>query len=75
MYIEQLAAYTFPMGDVCLEEHLDLDLAPDGIVLSPALHYNEGNLVGEDLVDQIMKGTSYMGWRRSIVSHTFQVCP
>ena len=68
----ELRAYTFPMGDVCLEEHLNLDLAPDGIVLSPAMHYNEGDFVGDDLIDQIMKGTSYMGWRKSIVSTQFQ---
>ena len=69
---DELREYTFPMGDVCLEEHLDLDLAPDGIVLSPAMHYNEGDFVGDDLIDQIMKGTSYMGWRKSIVSPQFQ---
>jgi len=67
----ELRGYTFPMGDVCLEEHLNLDLAPDGIVLSPAMHYNEGDFVGDDLIDQIMKGTSYMGWRKSIVSAEF----
>jgi hypothetical protein len=69
---EELRAYTFPMGDVCLEEHLDLDVAPDGVVLSPALHYNEGALVGEDLVDQIMNGTAYMGWRRTVAPAAFQ---
>jgi hypothetical protein len=69
---DELRTYSFPMGDVCLEEHLNLDLAPDGIVLSPAMHYNEGDFVGDDLIDQIMKGTSYMGWRKSIVSTQFQ---
>jgi hypothetical protein len=39
---------------VCLEEQLVLDRAPDGIVLSPALHYMEGQLLGQGLVDQIM---------------------
>jgi hypothetical protein len=43
-------------GAVCLEEHLQLDRAPDGIVLSPALHYMEGRLLGQGLVDQIMWG-------------------
>ena len=70
--IEELREYTFPMGDVCLEEHLNLDVAPDGVVLSPALHYNEGDLVGEDLVDQIMHGTAYMGWRRTVAPVAFQ---
>jgi formate-dependent phosphoribosylglycinamide formyltransferase (GAR transformylase) len=70
--VEELRAYTFPMGDVCLEEHLNLDVAPDGVVLSPALHYNEGELVGEDLVDQIMNGTAYMGWRRTVAPAAFQ---
>jgi hypothetical protein len=69
---DELRAYTFPMGDVCLEEHLCLDVAPDGVVLSPALHYNEGELVGEDLVDQIMNGTAYMGWRRTVAPAAFQ---
>jgi hypothetical protein len=54
------------MGDVCLEEFLELDLAPDGICLSPALHYNEGSLLGDECVDQIMHGTSYVGWRRCV---------
>jgi hypothetical protein len=54
------------MGSVCLEEFLDLDLAPDGICLSPALHYNEGSLLGDECVDQIMHGTSYVGWRRYV---------
>jgi hypothetical protein len=70
--VEQLKVYDFPMGDVCLEEFLDLDKASDGLVLSPAMHYNEGVLLGKDLVDQIMVGTSYMGWRKSEVSKTFQ---
>ena len=68
----ELRAYSFPMGDVCLEEHLALDVAPDGVVLSPALHYNEGELVGSDLVDQIMNGTAYMGWRRTVAPAGFQ---
>lgn len=44
---------------MCLEELLQLDRAADGIVLSPAVHYMEGKLVGQGLVDQIMVGTSY----------------
>jgi hypothetical protein len=41
-------------GGVCLEEFLALDRAHDGIVLSPAVHYMEGQLLGQGLVDQIM---------------------
>ncbi|CAG9463223.1 unnamed protein product [Pedinophyceae sp. YPF-701] len=70
---EQLAMYDFPMGDVCLEEFLNLDCAPDGVVLSPAVHYMEGMLIGRGLVDQIMIGTGYAGWRESAVPKTFQV--
>ncbi|EKX41719.1 hypothetical protein GUITHDRAFT_74499 [Guillardia theta CCMP2712] len=70
--LEQLKMYDFPMGDVCLEEFLDLDKAPDGLVLSPAMHYNEGVLIGKGLVDQIMVGTSYMGWRKSGATKVFQ---
>jgi len=68
----QLPAYDFPMGAICLEEFLELDRAPDGVVLSPAVHYMEGMLVG-DLCDQIMIGTGYAGWRRCLVPKTFQV--
>lgn len=56
---EELKLYDFPMGGVCLEEFLTLDRAADGIVLSPAIHYMEGQLVGKGLVDQIMVGTGY----------------
>jgi hypothetical protein len=71
--VEQLRMYDFPMGEVCLEEFLDLDKSEkDGLVLSPAIHYNEGVLLGKDLVDQIMVGTSYMGWRKSEVPKAFE---
>jgi len=68
----ELRMYSFPMGDVCLEEFLDLDCAPDGLVLSPAMHYNEGVLIGKGLVDQIMTGTSYAGWRKSVAPKVFE---
>eukprot|EP00051_Salpingoeca_urceolata_P006844 m.90543 g.90543 ORF g.90543 m.90543 type:complete len:1273 (-) comp15010_c0_seq4:98-3916(-) len=68
---DDLKHYTFPMGDVCLEEKLQLDTV-DGIVLSPAVHYMKSTLVGNDLVDQIMVGTGYMGWRRSRAEKAFQ---
>lgn len=33
------------MGDVCLEEKLELDYAPDGAEFSPAMHYLDGEWV------------------------------
>lgn len=69
---EELKIYDFCMGDVCLEEFLILDKASDGLVLSPAMHYNEGVLIGKGLVDQIMVGTTYMGWRKSAAPKAFQ---
>lgn len=54
-----LITWRIMQGGVCLEELLQLDRAADGIVLSPAVHYMEGKLVGQGLVDQIMVGTSY----------------
>ncbi|EKX35003.1 hypothetical protein GUITHDRAFT_146829 [Guillardia theta CCMP2712] len=70
--VATLQSYDFPYGVVCLEEKLDLDKAPDGVAISPALHYNEDQFLGEDFVDQIMKGTTYMGWRQSKVEPSFQ---
>ena len=69
---DPLKVYDFPMGDVVLEEFLNLDKTEDGIVLSPAVHYMGNAFVGEGLVDQIMVGTGYMGWRRSRASKAFQ---
>jgi len=46
------------MGPVNLEEFLAIDCAPDGVLISPALHYNEGTFLGNVLVDQIMKETA-----------------
>jgi beta-aspartyl-dipeptidase (metallo-type) len=70
--VDELKLYDFRHGDVLLEKKMDLDCAQDGIVLSPALHYMKGRLVGEHtLVDQIMVGTRYMGWRESEVSPEF----
>ena len=34
---EQLRMYDFPMGNVSLEEFLDLDKSADGLILSPAM--------------------------------------
>mmetsp|Transcript_70722 Transcript_70722/g.188787 ORF Transcript_70722/g.188787 Transcript_70722/m.188787 type:complete len:392 (-) Transcript_70722:160-1335(-) len=73
--VDELRDYKFPMGDVCLEEFLNLDLAADGVVLSPALHYggsgNSSLMLGDRPVDQIMQGTSYMGWRPTAASPQF----
>jgi beta-aspartyl-dipeptidase (metallo-type) len=68
---DELKLYDFPQGDVLLEAKLQLDTADDGIVLSPALHYMKGKLLGDVLVDQIMVGTRYMGWRESVVNRAF----
>jgi len=53
---EEVHEYPFAMGPVNLEEFLELDRAPDGVILSPAVHYMEGKPTGV-LVDQIMVGT------------------
>eukprot|EP00730_Choanoeca_flexa_P011131 TRINITY_DN2367_c0_g1_i1.p1 TRINITY_DN2367_c0_g1~~TRINITY_DN2367_c0_g1_i1.p1 ORF type:complete len:1263 (+),score=411.59 TRINITY_DN2367_c0_g1_i1:79-3867(+) len=70
--VEELRRYDFPMGQVILEEFLMLDRTEDGIVLSPAVHYLGASIFGNGLVDQIMVGTGYAGWRRSEASKSFQ---
>jgi hypothetical protein len=57
--VEALQAYDFYRGPVVLEEVLDLDHAPDGRVVAPAVHYMSGHLIGEGLVDQIMEGFTW----------------
>jgi hypothetical protein len=69
---EAIRNYEFPMGDVALEEKLELDLAEDGLVIAPATHYMQRGLIGGGLVDQILEGASYMGWRASVVSEEFR---
>jgi len=69
---EEIAAYEFPMGDVCLEEKLKLDLSPDGTEFSPAMHYIDGEWIGPDFLEQIMEGVRYVGWRKSAVSGAFR---
>jgi hypothetical protein len=67
---EQLQRYGFPMGLVALEEFLDIDYGFDGIETSPALHY-----VGRKtflMLDQLMDGTAYVGWRVSKASAQFE---
>src|SRR3546814_17196913 len=64
---EEIRNYNFPMGEVALEEKLTLDVADDGLVIAPAMHYMQQELIGGGLVDQIMEGASYMGWRASVV--------
>ena len=70
--VEALRRYDFPMGQVVLEEFLSLDRTRDGIVLSPAVHYFGAHQFGTDLVDQIMVGTGYAGWRPSQATKSFQ---
>lgn len=70
--LEELLNYEFPMGEVLLEEMLSLDLTEDGLVISPAVHYFGTELFGGKLVDQLMKKTSYFGWRESKADPNFQ---
>ena len=70
--VEELLNYDFPMGEVLLEEMLNLDLTEDGHVISPAVHYLGQNLFGGQLVDQLMKSTTYLGWRESKADPIFQ---
>lgn len=69
---EDLSSYDFPMGEVLLEEMLNLDLTEDGLVISPAVHYLGTELFGGRLVDQLMRNTSYLGWRESKADPEFQ---
>ena len=69
---EELLKYDFPMGEVLLEEMLNLDLTEDGLVISPAVHYLGPKLFGGRLVDQLMKNTTYLGWRESKADIKFQ---
>lgn len=69
---EELMKYDFPMGEVLLEEMLNLDMTEDGLVISPAVHYLGPQLFGGKLVDQLMKNTSYLGWRESKADPAFQ---
>ena len=69
---DELIAYDFPMGEVLLEEMLDLDLTEDGLVISPAVHYIGEEIFGGKLVDQLMRETVYFGWRESKANTHFQ---
>jgi hypothetical protein len=51
-----LESYDFPFGPVAFEELLELDRDSEGMVISPAVHYMSGNVIGKELVDQIMEG-------------------
>lgn len=70
--LEDLISYDFPMGEVLLEEMLNLDFTEDGLVISPAVHYLGTELFGGQLVDQLMKETTYLGWRESKADSSFQ---
>lgn len=67
---DELRTYDFRMGQVLLEEYCDLDFTSDGVCLSPAVHYIGKETVGQ-LVDQIMVGTSYGGWRTTHADDKF----
>jgi len=66
-----LETYDFPLGPVNLEEFLSLDLDQDGEAVSPAFHYMGNRLVG-CVVDQIMDGCAFSGWKSTTVSPQFQ---
>ena len=68
---QHLDTYDFPMGPVNLEEMLHLDLDENKQAISPAMHYLGGEIIGEHMVDQVMQGAAYIGWRRSTVSPNF----
>ena len=70
--IKELKEYAFPMGDVLLEEMLNLDFTDDGLVISPAVHYIGEKIFGGKLVDQLMRNTTYLGWRESKANIEFQ---
>lgn len=70
--VKELEDYDFPMGEVLLEEMLDLDLTDDGLIISPAVHYIGTELFGGRLVDQLMRNTTYLGWRESKANKIFQ---
>jgi hypothetical protein len=70
--LQEIKDYDFPMGPVVLEEYLQLDFSPDGFIISPAVHYLGSKLLGKRTVDQLMKKTSYLGWRESVASLDFQ---
>ena len=70
--IKELNEYNFPMGDVLLEEMLNLDFTDDGLVISPAVHYIGKKIFGGKLVDQLMRNTTYLGWRESKANVEFQ---
>eukprot|EP00899_Mesostigma_viride_P017494 jgi/Mesvir1/25746/Mv01927-RA.1 len=67
-----LRAYAFPHGEVVLEVKLDLDLAPGGSAVSPAVHYMGQELLPPDLVEQIMAGTTYVGWNECHSSEPYR---
>ncbi|EGD83405.1 hypothetical protein, variant [Salpingoeca rosetta] len=68
----ELTAYTFPMGQVSLEEFLPLDKADDDMEIAPAIHYMAKEVIGTCLVDQLMQSTAYCGWRASVTAPAFQ---
>jgi hypothetical protein len=73
---EDLVRYDFSMGEVLLEERLVIDTVKDEYSqrfeeVSPAVHYAGDRVVG-GLLDQLMDGPSYCGWRPSTVSEDFR---
>lgn len=59
-------------GDMVMEELLNIDKAPDGLALAPCVHYNEGRVLNQTPIDQIMVSTECKGLRRSYAPKVFQ---
>ena len=62
--IQELESYTFPHGEVVMEEKLSIDTVyRSGMEeeISPAVHYMGGNIIGNFLVDQVLNGVIYSG--------------
>ena len=63
--LEEVLAYSFPYGDVAIEEKLNLDyvVRSNGSTeeISPAIHYMGPNIMGHFLVDQVLEGVVYSG--------------
>lgn len=59
--------YDFPLGDVVLEEELELDKSEDGLLLLPRLPYLAGERLGNTVIDQLLVGDQIAGFRPSVL--------
>ena len=74
--LEEVMAYSFPYGNVAIEEKLNLDYITrdNGSVeeISPAIHYIGPNMMGHFLVDQVLEGVVYSGNQPTSLDSTLQ---